>query len=50
MNLKDWMVNISNAKETQMIKVCKGQKYEAKTPSGHPCLWICVDDEPNEDD
>ena len=50
LNLEDWKINIKNARKMNLIKGLIGQKYDAKTPSGHPCLWVCVDDEPVEND
>lgn len=48
LNLEDWKINIKNARKMNLIKGSIGQKYHARTPSGHPCLWVCVDDEPEQ--
>jgi ankyrin repeat protein len=50
MRLGDWKINIKNAKDAKLIRQIEGQKYEARTTAGQPLLWVCVDDEPAEDD
>jgi hypothetical protein len=46
MNVHDWSILIETAKKSGLIPK-DPSKYDAKTPSGHPLLWVCVDDEPS---